>query len=75
MLEMSELRISAKDCYTQEVESAQGELCVAVIKAGSTEPSKPFHLRHGVTEFELFPAGFQPCFGPVFHHYMLFPPF
>lgn len=42
---------------------------VAGSKAGELGPSKAFDSRHGATEFEIRPAGFQSCLGPVFSHY------
>lgn len=47
-------------------DSSPRETCGTGSKATGAEPSKPIKVpdtRH------VFPAGFQPCFGPVFSHY------
>lgn len=73
MLEMPKL----KDICQRVLHTGSGvctrESCVAVIKAGSIEPSKPFHLRHGVTGFGIFPLVFGLAL-VQYVHYAPLPP-
>lgn len=44
-------------------------------KAGRAEPSKSFDTGHRVGRFSIYSAELRSCFGPVFLHYALIPPF
>lgn len=44
------------------------------VKLEGLGPSKSL-TSDGVTGFEVYPAGFQSCFGSVFHHCSPFPAF
>lgn len=48
-------------------------LPVAVSKTGREEPSKPFDMEHGVTEFGVCPGGFWSSFGLLFPYYAPIP--
>lgn len=43
-----------------------GRSVLEVSQARRVGPSKPFDMRHQVPGFDVYPAGFQSCFGSLF---------
>lgn len=65
----------ARESCRNDVEPAEGEKITILSKAGRAEASKPLDIRRGATGFGVCPAGSQSCFGSVFPHCDLTPPF
>ena len=60
----------------REWKQPKREKCVAVNKAErSWRSEEHFEIRHGDAELVVYLASFWSCFGPVFPHYVPFPPF
>lgn len=57
----------------REQTQSKRKKCVVVNKTVRSWRSKEyFDIRHGDTEFGVYPAGFWSCFGPVFPYYASF---